>query len=169
MLLDAVLLCLLVGSFFSLILGITVPILQVEKRVTLSVMGMRFPVLDVKNEVTIVGTVHDLCISNGIALGVTILTASILLPAMKMIAVGIVWTQWRCRRWRNDKTLRALGIASKWSLTEPVVLGITVVACKLSDDLKVTLAYGSAFFLSSIFGSILATEVVKRIVRHTRN
>ena len=167
--LDCVLLCLLACSFLSLVIGVTAPILQVQKRVVFSVIGLRFPVLDVKNEVTIVGAIHDLCISNGLVLGIIILTASIILPGTKMIAVGIVWSQWRCRGWRSDKALRALSIASKWSLTEPVVLGITVVACKLSDDLKVTLTYGSAFFLISIFGSILATEVVKRTVIHSRN
>ena len=167
--LDVALICLLLGSFLSLLIGVTAPILQVQKRVVFSLIGMHIPVLDVKKDVSILGTVHDLFFSDGLVLGLTILIASFILPGMKMIAVGLVWAQWRLQGFQSGKALHALGIATKWSLTEPVVLGITVVACKLSADLKVTLAHGSVFFIFSIFGSILAAEVVKRTITHTPN
>jgi uncharacterized paraquat-inducible protein A len=162
--LDALILGLLGAALLCLEWGVTTPILQLQKCVTFRLLGLTIPILNATNQVTILGAVSDLLGSESIVLGATILLASVILPLAKTLTVGAVWIAWRFGFPGSGLLLRILGLASKWSLTEPFALGVTIVACKLGADLRVTLGPGAAFFLLSIFGSIVATEIVRRIV-----
>ena len=78
--------------------------------------------------------------------------------------IAAVWINSRRRRRTSDHLMRLLCTASKYRLTEPFAIGLTIVALKLGSELEVTIGPGCAYFLTSIFASIGASEVVRRFI-----
>ena len=159
---DAMLLVLIAGSLFCLAVGVSIPILELQKKIDFTLLGISVPIVNVRNEVTILGAISELLQSHSLVLGAVILLASILLPLGKNLVIATVWIRWRRGHLLSGRLPRMMTAASRFSLTEPFAIGVTIVAMKLGPELQVKLGPGCAYFLTSVFASIAATEIVRR-------
>ena len=64
--LDAAVIVLIIGSILCLARGITIPILELHKRVEVRLLGMTIPILNQTNDVTILSAISDLLSSHSI-------------------------------------------------------------------------------------------------------
>ncbi len=153
---DFVFPALLATSLVCLGVGVTIPILVVHKQAHANVLGVKFRLLDQTNRVSVIGGIRELWPKN-VVLAILIAAASIVLPLVKHILLGMEWLRCICSR-RHASAIRVMSSMARWSLIEPLAIALMIVVAKLGDQLDVRAGPGIAPYLTSI-GLILLMSI----------
>lgn len=141
---------LLILAAGTLALGLTLPILDVEKFVFW------------QSEYSVITGVANLFEANEYLLGFVILLFSIVFPIAKLGVLAALW--WgKLTHEQRFALLRRLEQVGRWSMLDVFAVAILVVAGKLGMVADVRARVGIYLFAAAILVSMLATWRVKRL------
>ena len=146
---------LLLLAFGVLVLGLSLPIITVEKTVFWRHWENHYSVF--------VGVV-ELAKGGDWLLALILFFFSMVFPFAKLAALAAIWFRPLTERERLD-TLRWLGLMGKWSMLDVFVVAILIVAAKLRDLTQVSPRVGIYLFALAIVLSMLATMRVEQLAK----
>jgi paraquat-inducible protein A len=145
---------LLVASAALLFLGLTLPLIDVEKFLW-------------ENEYSVATGVFGLWEDGEYVLAAVVFFFSVVFPIAKLSLLSWIWLG-RVDPKQRDSTLRWLAALGKWSMLDVFIVAILVVAAKLGPMADVSARSGVFYFGAAIVTSMLATEQVIRLARGAR-
>ncbi len=143
---------LLVVSSALLLLGLSLPILNVEKMVLW------------KNSYSVFTGIVGLWEQHEYLLAAVLFFFSFVFPVAKLTVLAVVWYV-RLPEARRATALRWLGLLGKWSMLDVFVVAILIVAVKLGPLAQVQPKPGIYFFCAGILGSMVTTMLVEQLAR----
>ncbi|MBI3322477.1 MAG: paraquat-inducible protein A [Candidatus Omnitrophica bacterium] len=149
---------LIVLALGVLVLGLSLPILTVEK----TVFWRHW-----ENHYSVFVGVMELAIHGDWLLAVILFFFSMVFPFIKIAALAILWYRPLTEQDRK-KTLHWLGLLGKWSMLDVFAVAILIVAAKLRDLTQVEPRIGIYLFALAIIFSMLTTMRVERLARKSR-
>lgn len=141
---------LLVVSSALLLLGLSLPILHLEKMVLWKNSYSIFT--------GIVGLWHD----HEYLLAAVVFFFSFVFPIVKLTSLSVVWYG-RLPEAQRASVLHWLGLLGKWSMLDVFVVAVLIVAVKLGPLAHVEPKIGIYFFCAGIVGSMVTTMIVERL------
>jgi paraquat-inducible protein A len=145
------------GSAVLLVLGLSLPLLIVEK----SVLWRHW-----KNTYSVFTGIVGLWDAGDHLLALIIFFFSIVFPVAKLTALWVIWAVRLDDRQRWD-VLHWLEILGKWSMLDVFIVAIMVVAAKLKSLTTVDPQIGVFVFGLAIIASMLTTQHVARLTERT--
>lgn len=142
----------IVLSFALLLVGLSLPLMKVEKMVFW------------RNEYSVVKGVNSLWEQGQYALAVILFFFSIVFPVVKLSALGVIWNM-RLPETKRQTLLRWLGALGKWSMLDVFVVAILIVLVKLGPMAKVEAQAGLYVFCAAIVASMLTSMYVESLAK----
>lgn len=136
-------------SAFSLALGITQPLLRFEHLVFFS----RTP--------SLIEMVGQLWTSGDALLAGVVALFSIVFPAGKILAAQVVMTGTDGNPRMRVRMHRLLGLVSKWSMMDVLVVALVIVAAKTSGLADAFTQPGLWFYATSVVTAAVATALIR--------
>ncbi len=133
---------LLLASLASLIIGITAPLLTLEK------------LYFFENTVSLVSTVKELFYQKEWFLFIVIALFSLCIPILKISGLLLILNMEYKKGSFFDKTLHLIEIIGKWSMLDVFVVALLLVSVKLGVLAKVEVHYGLYAFTISVLLTI---------------
>ena len=149
---------LLLLAFGVLVLGLSLPILTVEK----TVFWRHW-----ENHYSVFVGVAELAKHGDWLLAVIIFFFSMIFPFVKLLALSILWFR-RLTDQERLKALEWLGLLGKWSMLDVFAVAILVVAAKLRSLTEVQPRIGVYLFGLAILLSMLTTMYIERLALKAR-
>lgn len=149
---------LLLLAFGVLVLGLSLPILTVEK----TVFWRHW-----ENHYSVFVGVMELAKAGDWLLALILFFFSMVFPFIKLATLARIWFRPLGDQERK-KTLHQLGLLGKWSMLDVFMVAILVVAAKLRDLTQVSPRIGIYLFALAIVLSMLATTRVERLAKEKR-
>ena len=146
---------LLLLAFGVLILGLSLPILTVEK----TIFWRHW-----ENHYSVFRGVMELARCGDWLLAAILFFFSMVFPFAKLGTLAVIWFRPLSEQDRL-KALRWLGIMGKWSMLDVFVVAILIVAAKLRDLTQVEPRIGIYLFALAIMLSMLSTMRVERLAK----
>jgi len=145
---------LIVLSAATLVVGLSLPLMKVEKMIFW------------KNEYSVFTGIVGLVQENQILLAAILFFFSMVFPFVKLTALLVLW--WvRLAESRRQKVLRWLGILGKWSMLDVFAVSILIVVVKLGPLAKVQPQPGLYVFCAAIIASMGTTMYVESLAQKT--
>ena len=138
-----------------LILGLSLPILTVEKTVFWRHWENHYSVF--------VGVV-ELAKHGDWLLAVILFFFSMVFPFVKLASLAVIWYR-RLSDADRLKTLEWLGLLGKWSMLDVFAVAILIVAAKLRDLTQVSPRIGIYLFALAIMLSMSSTMYIEKLAR----
>lgn len=135
---------------FSFALGITLPLLQMERL---------FFLTDRPSLITIVGQLFS---SSDYLLAILVGGVSIIFPGIKMLSLSAMLAAKDLDHATADRASNWLGLLSKWSMLDVLLVAITIFAAKTSGLATAITQPGLWFFAASTIASAFAASIVKK-------
>lgn len=136
-------------SAFSLALGITQPLMRFEHLIFFS----RTP--------SLIEMVQQLWASEDALLAGVVALFSIAFPAGKIVAAQVVLTGTDGNPQIRARMRRLLGIVSKWSMMDVLVVALVIVAAKTSGLADAFTQPGLWFYATSVATAAVATALIR--------
>lgn len=133
---------LLLASLACLIIGITAPLLTLEK------------LYFFENTVSLLSTVKELFHQKEWFLFIVIALFSLCIPILKITGLVLILNAAYLKGSFLDKTLHIIEIISKWSMLDVFVVALLLVSVKLGVLAKVEVHYGLYTFAASVLLTI---------------
>ena len=133
---------LLLASLACLIIGITAPLLTLEK------------LYFFENTVSLMSTVKELFHQKEWFLFIVIALFSLCIPILKITGLVLILNAAYLKGSFLDKTLHIIEIISKWSMLDVFVVALLLVSVKLGVLAKVEVHYGLYTFAASVLLTI---------------
>ncbi len=148
---------LLIASSFALGLGLTLPVIRVDK---FFIFTDRVSIWD--------GVI--LLFSDGeFFIAIVVLVFSIIFPLIKLQQAYGLWRRIDVHSDRFEQRIRWLGWLSKWSMVDVFVVAIVVFSVKTSMILSATTEIGLYFFFAASLGTSIAIGRIKAAAERLRN
>lgn len=145
-----ILLALLIAvSAFCLALGVTQPLLRFERLIFFT------------STPSLIEMITQLWSDGDRLLGAVVALFSIVFPAGKILAVQAVMAQGGDNPARRQRMHRFLGIVSKWSMMDVLVVALVIVAAKTSGLADAFTQPGLWFYSASVATAAVATALAK--------
>lgn len=135
---------------FCFALGITLPLLQMERLFFLT------------DRPSLVAIVSGLFSDGDYALGVLVGGVSLIFPAAKLLALAAMLSAKNLNQITAHRAGNWLGIISKWSMLDVLLVALTVFAAKTSGLATAISQPGLWFFAASTLAGAIAASIVKR-------
>ncbi|WP_051540950.1 paraquat-inducible protein A [Ahrensia sp. 13_GOM-1096m] len=135
---------------FCFALGTTLPLLQMERLFFLTDRPSLFAI------------VNGLFSSGDIALGLLVGGVSLAFPATKLLALAGMLSAKNLNQITAHRAGTWLGIISKWSMLDVLLVALTIFAAKTSGLAAAISQPGLWFFAASTLTSAIAASIVKR-------
>ena len=129
---------LLLGALASLVIGLTAPLLTLEK--------MYF----FENTVSLLSTVKELFLQKEWFLFVIITLFSLCVPILKITSLLLILNMAYAKNSLLDRTLHFIETIGKWSMLDVFVVALLLVSVKLGVLAKVEVHYGLYAFALSV-------------------
>lgn len=136
---------LLAISAFCFALGLTMPLVSLDRLIVFT------------ERPSLVGLVHGLWVDGEAALAGIVAAFSILLPAVKILVLHYVV----CRG-RKSRSLALLGVASKWSMMDVLLVALVIFSAKTSGLATASALPGLWFYAIATLSSALAAVLVQK-------
>lgn len=136
-------------SAFSLALGVTQPLMRFEHLFFFS----RTP--------SLVEMVAQLWTGGDRLLGAVVALFSVIFPAGKILAVQALLADGNENPRMRERMHRLLGIVSKWSMMDVLVVALVIVAAKTSGLADAFTQPGLWFYTISVAAAAIATNLLK--------
>lgn len=143
-------LALLAAASVTLALGLSQPLISVEKALIL------------RTEYSVWGGVVGLWDDGDWFLAIVVFFFSFVFPIAKLALLTWIWFV-PTRRALREKSLRMLEVLGKWSMLDVFVVAILIVATKLGPLALVKAKPGVYYFCGAILSSMIATWIVRRL------
>ena len=143
---------LILASFALLLIGLSLPLMEVEKMVFW------------KNEYSVLKGVDSLWEQGQYLLAAILFFFSIVFPVVKLGALGLIWNV-RLAEERRQIVLRWLGALGRWSMLDVFVVAILIVLVKLGPLAKVEPQVGVYVFCAAIVLSMLTSMYVESLAK----
>jgi len=141
---------LLLGALASLVVGVTAPLLTLEK--------MYF----FENTVSLLSTIEELFLQKEWFLFVIITLFSLCVPILKITSLLLILNLAYAKNSLLDRTLHIIEAIGKWSMLDVFVVALLLVSVKLGALAKVEVHYGLyAFALSVLLTMSLSFWIYK--------
>jgi paraquat-inducible protein A len=140
---------LLAVSAFSLALGITLPLLRFERLVFFS------------DTPSLVQVIRDLWATDNAILAIVVALFSVLLPALKIAAAQALLAADEPDGPASQRIRRILGIVSKWSMMDVLLVALLIFAAKTSGLADAFTQPGLWFFALSVVTTAVAMATLK--------
>jgi len=141
---------LLLGALASLVIGVTAPLLTLEK--------MYF----FENTVSLLSTIEELFLEKEWFLFVIITLFSLCVPILKITSLLLILNLAYAKNSLLDRTLHFIETIGKWSMLDVFVVALLLVSVKLGALAKVEVHYGLyAFALSVLLTMSLSFWIYK--------
>lgn len=140
---------LLVAASLLLALGVTLPILRVERLIFFS------------RDSSLIGIAWDLASSGELLLGLVVAVFSVLFPAAKIVFLAQLVAQAGPHRFlrRHVRFVEALG---RWSMMDVLVVALVVFSVKASGLATATTQPGLYCFVGAVLATMLAARGLAR-------
>lgn len=135
---------------FCFALGITLPLLQLKRL---------FFLTDTPSLVAIVGGLFS---SSDYLLAIVVGGVSIIFPAVKMLSLSAMLSAKNLDERTAHKASSWLGLLSKWSMLDVLLVAVTIFAAKTSGLATAISQPGLWFFACSTLFSAMAASLVKK-------
>jgi paraquat-inducible protein A len=145
---------LLIASFITLIIGITAPLLTLEK------------LYFFESRVSLISAVTQLLQQKEWVLFIVIGLFSLCLPFIKILSLGAILHVPHQTDAFLDRLLRWIERWGKWSMLEVFVVALLLVSVKLGALAKVTVHYGVYTFACSVILTMLASFWVDQLTKN---
>jgi len=139
-------------SFGLLLMGLTRPLMKVEKMVFW------------KNEYSVLRGVHGLWDQRQYALATILFFFSIVFPMVKLTALTLIWFV-RLPEQKRQTALHWLGLLGKWSMLDVFVVAILIVLVKLGPLARIEPQRGLYWFAAAILMSMITSMYVERLAK----
>ena len=139
-------------SIGLLVMGLSLPLMKVEKMVFW------------KNEYSVFKGVISLWEQSQYALAVILFFFSVVFPAVKLAALGVLWNA-PLSEGKRQTVLHWLGILGKWSMLDVFVVAILIVLVKLGPLAKVEPQSGVYVFCAAILVSMVTSMYVESLAK----
>ncbi|WP_419904609.1 paraquat-inducible protein A [Kiloniella sp.] len=143
---------LLLSAIGTLIAGLTIPILKVEKFFLF------------EDLISIVGAIDELARSGEYLLALVILLFSVVFPTMKIFVADYVWRARNVEHKSVQKAVKLIDLLGKWSMLDVFVVGMIVISAKSSGMANATSQPGMYYFGASVIFSMLGVILLKRSI-----
>lgn len=143
---------LIVLSFGLLLMGLSLPLMRVEKMVLW------------KNEYSVLQGVRSLWEQSQIVLALILFFFSIVFPTLKLTALVVIWFV-PLPEQKRQTALHWLGLLGKWSMLDVFVVAILIVLVKLGPLAKIEPQRGVYWFAAAIFFSMVTSMYVERLAK----
>ncbi|WP_068087231.1 paraquat-inducible protein A [Polycladidibacter stylochi] len=130
---------------FLFALGITQPLLQLERLYFL------------EETPSLIQIIHGLFKDGEALLAALVLLFSIVLPALKIIALGLVGVEGRKQHW-----LRVLSVVNKWSMMDVMLVALVIFAAKTTGLAVAHVQTGLWFYAGATLLSAIAAFLCQR-------
>lgn len=144
---------LLISSFVTLIIGITAPLLTLEKFYFF------------ENRVSLISAVNQLLQKQEWVLFIIIGLFSLCLPFIKIFSLGAILHIPHQGNTFLERLLRWIERWGKWSMLEVFVVALLLVSVKLGALAKVTVHYGVYTFAASVIMTMIASFWIDQLAR----
>ena len=139
-------------SFGLLLMGLTRPLMKVEKMVFW------------KNEYSVLRGVHGLWDQRQYVLATILFFFSIVFPMVKLTALTLIWFV-RLPEQKRQTALHWLGLLGKWSMLDVFVVAILIVLVKLGPLARIEPQRGLYWFAAAILMSMITSMYVERLAK----
>lgn len=146
---------LIMSSFIILLIGLSLPLITVEK----TVFWRHW-----QNNYSVYTGVVELAKQGDILLALVIFFFSIVFPFAKLLSLSLIWFR-KLTDEERSITLHWLGILGKWSMLDVFAVAILVVAAKLRGLTEIQPQVGVYVFGLAIILSMLSTVQIDRLAR----
>ncbi|HUI05374.1 MAG TPA: paraquat-inducible protein A [Verrucomicrobiae bacterium] len=143
-------------SFGLLLMGLSRPLMKVEKMVFW------------KNEYSVLQGVRSLWEQSQYALATILFFFSIVFPVVKLTALALIWYM-PLPEQKRQTGLHWLGLLGKWSMLDVFVVAILIVLVKLGPLAKIEPQRGLYWFAAAILTSMITSMYVERLARKMGN
>ncbi|MFD2205467.1 paraquat-inducible protein A [Kiloniella antarctica] len=143
---------LLLGAVISLIAGLTIPILKVEKFFLF------------EDLISIVGAIEQLARSGEYLLSFVILLFSVVFPTMKIMVADYVWRARSVEHKSVQRAVKLIDLLGKWSMLDVFIVGMIVISAKSSGMANATSQPGMYYFGASVICSMFGVVLLKRAI-----
>jgi paraquat-inducible protein A len=139
-------------SFVLLMIGLSLPLMKVEKMVFW------------KNEYSVVKGVNALWEQGQYALASILFFFSVVFPNFKLAGLAFIWFVRLAER-KREMVLHWLGILGKWSMLDVFVVAILIVLVKLGPLAKIQPQQGVYWFAAAILLSMITSMYIDSLAR----
>ncbi len=136
---------LLAMSAFSFALGLTMPLVSLDRLIFFT------------ERPSLVGLIYGLWIDGEAVLAAIVAAFSVFLPAVKILLLHFV-----VYRGSRSRSLAMLGLASKWSMMDVLLVALVIFSAKTSGLATATALPGLWFYAIATLSSALAAVLVKK-------
>ncbi len=143
---------LLLSALGTLILGLTIPILRVEKFFLF------------EDLISIVGAIDELARSGEYLLALVILLFSVVFPTIKIFVADYIWRARNVEHRSVQKAVKLIDFLGKWSMLDVFIVGMIVISAKSSGMANATSQPGMYYFGASVICSMLGVILLKRSI-----
>jgi len=143
---------LLLSALGTLILGLTIPILRVEKFFLF------------EDLISIVGAIDELAKSGEYLLALIILLFSVVFPTIKIFVADYIWRARNVEHRSVQKAVKLIDFLGKWSMLDVFIVGMIVISAKSSGMANATSQPGMYYFGASVICSMLGVILLKRSI-----
>ncbi|MDP2654318.1 MAG: paraquat-inducible protein A [Candidatus Omnitrophota bacterium] len=145
---------LIIVSMFLLIIGLSLPILTVQK-------------LWESNTYSIVTGVENLWLEKHYVLAVVIFLFSVIFPIAKLLSLSAVWFI-RLKAGHRQRVIALIEVFGKWSMLDVFVSAIIIVWVKLGALASAQAENGIYFFGASVLLTMIASSLQGDLVRRVQ-
>lgn len=144
---------LLLGSLIALVIGITAPLMTLEK------------LYFFENQISLITAVEQLYIKKEWILFAVIGLFSLCLPFIKILSLMAILHIPHQGNSFLDRLLRWIEHWGKWSMLDVFVVALLLVSVKLGALAKVTVHYGVYVFAAAVVGTMIVSFWVDQLAR----
>ena len=146
---------LIFGSTLLLVIGLSLPLMEVEKKVLWKVW---------KNDYSVFTGIVSLAQHHELFLAAILFCFGMVFPFVKLGALALIWCG-RMAEANRKRALHWLGILGKWSMLDVFAVSILIVLVKIGPLVQVKPQAGVYVFASAILASMLTNLYLERLAR----
>jgi paraquat-inducible protein A len=148
---------LILFSAVLLVVGLSLPLMEVEKKVFWKVW---------KNDYSVFTGMLSLAKQNEIFLAAILFFFGMVFPFAKLGVLGVIWFA-RMAEKHRQRVLRWLGMLGKWSMLDVFAVSILIVLVKIGPVVQVKPQRGVYVFGAAILASMITNLYLERLARKT--
>ena len=146
---------LLVASIVLLVIGLSLPLMEVEKKMLWKVW---------KNEYSVFSGTLSLARQGQLFLAAILFFFGLVFPFGKLAALAVLWFMPMAEK-NREKVLRWLSVLGKWSMLDVFVVSILIVLVKLGSVVQIIPRGGVYVFAMAILVSMITNLYLGRLAR----
>jgi len=143
---------LLLIALGTLFVGLTIPILRVEKFFLF------------EDLISISGAIGQLADSGEYLIAGIILLFSVIFPTIKILVANYIWRARSVDHKSVKRAVKLIDLLGKWSMLDVFIVGMIVISAKSSGMANATSQPGMYYFGASVICSMVAVILLKRAI-----